>query len=65
MGKLTIHVDNMAAVRTSNKDIAPGNSTNEKNGPTVEAEWVKAHQDNTKSFDDLPIEAQMNCLADQ
>eukprot|EP00957_Ditylum_brightwellii_P112267 8559703-Ditylum_brightwellii.AAC.1 len=36
-----------------------------QNGPPIEAEWVKAHQDSTESFNDLPIEAQMNCLADQ
>ena len=76
---LIIHVDNSAAVRTSNKDIPPGIrshlTTNidiiqeiqrmKQNGPLIEAEWVKAHQDNTESFNDLPLEAQMNCLADQ
>eukprot|EP00957_Ditylum_brightwellii_P043147 3269311-Ditylum_brightwellii.AAC.1 len=62
---LIIHVDNMTAVRTSNKDIAPGNSPNGKKGLIVKAEWVKAHQDNTESFDDLPIDAQMNCPVDQ
>eukprot|EP00957_Ditylum_brightwellii_P165087 12568974-Ditylum_brightwellii.AAC.1 len=76
---LITHVDNIAAVRTSNKDIAPGIKSHltadidiiqemqrmRKKGPIVKAEWVKAHQDNMDSFDDLPMEAQMNCLADQ
>eukprot|EP00957_Ditylum_brightwellii_P149166 11359729-Ditylum_brightwellii.AAC.1 len=76
---LIIHVDNMAAVRTSNKDRPTGIRSHltadidiiqeiqwmNQNRPTVEAEWVKAHQDNTVSFNDLPIEAQMNCLTDQ
>jgi hypothetical protein len=34
-------------------------------GPTYKARWVKAHQDDQMPFDDLPLNAKLNVVADQ
>ena len=34
-------------------------------GPTYKARWVKAHQDDQMPFEDLPLNAKLNVVADQ
>eukprot|EP00957_Ditylum_brightwellii_P124271 9472883-Ditylum_brightwellii.AAC.1 len=76
--KQTILCNNAAAVSRANTTFGPGIRyyttadydiakeihTVQKSGLDIQASWVKAHQDNNKAIDQLPLEAQLNVRAD-
>jgi hypothetical protein len=76
--KQHLYCDNSAAVARANKSIDPGVTTCltadydlakeievvKSKGINLHMEWVKAHQDNSTPVELLPLEAQLNVIAD-
>eukprot|EP00957_Ditylum_brightwellii_P067797 5146300-Ditylum_brightwellii.AAC.1 len=69
----------MAAVLTTNKSTSPGITSHLcsdfdvitelqselRQAPNLTISWVKAHQGEKKPFHELPLDAQLNCIADK
>eukprot|EP00957_Ditylum_brightwellii_P037913 2867273-Ditylum_brightwellii.AAC.1 len=73
-----LYCDNSSAVTVVNNAISPGIKAHlssdydvicelhnvKKTIPTVKVSWVKAHQDDKADTEDLPLNAQLNVMAD-
>eukprot|EP00957_Ditylum_brightwellii_P015964 1202547-Ditylum_brightwellii.AAC.1 len=79
LAQLPLYYDNMAAVLTTKTSMLPGITSHLcpsydvstelrselQRVPNLIISWVKAHQDKKKPFHDLPLDTQLNCIADK